>query len=82
MISFQPGWPVQPEFTSELLTKLIGDTEQLVKSSKSPDSKMLRKFMGFSNCIAAISRVSAQALHGIFPGKVVTGMAPWILETI
>ena len=53
----------------DLLSKLVHDVQSLVDSLQSPDLKALRRFLGFSNCIAAIARVSAQASKGIFPGR-------------
>ena len=77
VISFQPGWPTDPQFSVQLLTKLIGDVELLVQTVQSPDAKQLRKFIGFSSCIAAISRVSAQACNGFFPGKQLVTIPCW-----
>ena len=68
IISFQQGWPQQPAATAELVVQLVSDMEALVAAAEAPDVSSLRRLLGFSSCIAAISRACASALQGIFPG--------------
>ena len=46
----------------------MSDMEALVAAEEPPDLSSLRRLLGFSSCIAAISRACASALQGIFPG--------------
>lgn len=70
LASFKAGWPAQPSFTQQLAAKLLADMKAHVaaESSLATSPTGLRRFLGFSCCIAAVCRACAASLHGIFPG--------------
>ena len=69
LIALQPGWPSQPQYSAELAARLAADVAVLVDSGTAANVAACRRFLGFSSCIAAICRVSAQASGGIFSGE-------------
>ena len=69
IVSFKAGWPIAPPLTTDLLTQLAADMEKrLDPAAISGTPQQLRSFLGLSTCFAAISRVSAEACRGVFPG--------------
>lgn len=68
LFDLYPSWPQSAGFSQQLISKLVSDMEAVLKAMPSDDTSSLRRFLGYSSCIAASSRACSTKLKMTFQG--------------